>query len=283
MSTDSVSAARPSSPDPRAVAEPYDAWRQQRSAYVTSPVGNLALVGYQPVRPTPVAVQGLPIDAWRSPDEPGVWIAPHDGAVVAVDDEAITGETFVDRLRPDGTPVIRVGLLSADVFSLDGTDYELRIYDSASANLESFVGIEAYDHDPAFVTTGRLEAFDETTPVAWDFTRATDSGHAKQVPGLLRVQVKGESYGLMVFLDGDDLVLVFADATTGRETYAPGRFLKMRPAAPDGTVDVDFNRAIIPPCGFSDFYSCPIPPAQNRINAPVRAGEKSVRWKTPRY
>lgn len=74
-------------------------------------------------------------------------------------------------------------------------------------------------------------------------------------------------------------MLVFADGTTGDETYAPGRFLRLPDPSPDGEIEVDFNYAIVPPCGFSDYYSCPIPPPQNRIVVPVTAGEKKAIWK----
>jgi uncharacterized protein (DUF1684 family) len=101
--------------------------------------------------------------------------------------------------------------------------------------------------------------YDATDPVPWSFTRASDSGRAKRVPGTIIVNVEGTSYELLAFLDDDHLVLVFADATTEGESYTPGRFLRVpRPKARD-TIAVDFNYAFIPPCGFSDFYSCPIP------------------------
>ncbi|MEI2775114.1 MAG: DUF1684 domain-containing protein [Tetrasphaera sp.] len=105
-----------------------------------------------------------------------------------------------------------------------------------------------------------------------------DSGHAKSVPGRLCVDVGGAAYDMTIFADGDSLVLVFADATTGAESYAPGRFLRMDPPGRDGVLTVDFNLAFVPPCGFSDFYSCPIPAPQNRLPLPIRAGEQRVRW-----
>jgi uncharacterized protein (DUF1684 family) len=69
---------------------------------------------------------------------------------------------------------------------------------------------------------------------------------------------------------------MFADGTTGRETYGAGRFLDV-PRPQDGSVQVDFNRAYNPPCAFNDFATCPLPPAQNRIALRVEAGEKKYR------
>jgi uncharacterized protein (DUF1684 family) len=66
---------------------------------------------------------------------------------------------------------------------------------------------------------------------------------------------------------------MFADGTTGHETYGAGRFLYV-PRPKDGSVDVDFNRAMNPPCAFNDFATCPLPPPQNKITLRVAAGEK---------
>lgn len=268
-------------PEPDALAA-YAAWQADRHAYVTSPTGNLALVAYQPVTETAEPIdEGFPADVARTGDErEGVLVTPHEGAygALTVDGEPINGPTFVARLRADGTPITRWEGKSFDVFSLDGSDYELRIYDRDAATLADFAGIETYPYDPSLILTATYEAYDATDEVPWDFTRSTDSGHLKKVPGIVRVSVDGVDYGLIAFADSGNLVLVFADGTTGTESYAPGRFLKM--ALPDaaGELVVDFNTTFVPPCGFSDFYSCPVPPPQNRIAAPIRAGEKRVTW-----
>ncbi|MGE4359416.1 MAG: DUF1684 domain-containing protein, partial [Lysobacteraceae bacterium] len=69
------------------------------------------------------------------------------------------------------------------------------------------------------------------------------------------------------------LFLIFADRTSGRETYGAGRFLDT-PVPKDGRVLVDFNLAYSPPCAFNAFSTCPLPPPENRLDLAVRAGEK---------
>ena len=71
------------------------------------------------------------------------------------------------------------------------------------------------------------------------------------------------------------LQLVFGDATNGDSTYSVGRFLFVAPNA-DGTITLDFNRAVLPPCAFSYAFNCPLPPKQNRFPVPITAGEKNV-------
>lgn len=259
-------------------AQAHASWRQERHDAVSGPVGNLAMTGYTPIEETPTTIDALSVSVRRSDGDAGAWVTPVEGADVTLDGVPLTGETFMDALRPDGTPLLRCGDLAADVFSLDGTDYEVRLYDPASEKRRNFKEIATYDYDPAFVLHGEFQPYEDADSVQWGFTRSSDSGHTKKVPGTITVTVEGQEYELLAFLDGPMLVLVFADATTGPESYAPGRFMKLPAPGESGPVTIDFNEAFIPPCGFSDYYSCPMPPPQNRIAAAVRAGERRVEW-----
>lgn len=269
----------------REAREAWEGWVEDRLRSVSGPAGNLALIAFQTVGSDRVRLPGLPAEAWRAGDEAGIHVKPTgDGLELALDDaEAWTpveDEVFVPRLTARGVPLLRSGERTADVFSLDGSDYEVRLYDAASPKRAAFDGIDRYDFDPELAITGRLESYAEVSQVPWEFTRSTDTGHTKSVPGVLVAEIAGERAEFSAFADGGHLVLVFADGTTGAESYAPGRFLRFAPPAAGGEeVLLDFNRAFIPPCGFSDFYSCPIPPAQNRVAAPIRAGERRVRWR----
>lgn len=263
--------------------EAWRAWCQERVRSVASRTGNLALVGYQPVSVLPVRIEQVPGTFALAKSGAGVVVRVDGNDGITVDGELVDGPVFVARLRPDGTPVIRSGRYSLDVFSLDGTDFELRIYDAEAANLDNFKIIDVYDYSPDLVVEGSFRPFAGTRQVPWDFTRSADSGHVKKVPGAIALAIGGTTYELLAFVDGDHIVLVFADETSGGESYAPGRFLRMPRPDAAGSVTLDFNRAFVPPCGFSDFYSCPVPPGQNRISAPIRAGEKKVLWREPRY
>lgn len=226
----------------------HQTWQRDRLAYVTSPTGNLALVAFQPVDETPTPVEHLPeVTVWRVGQEQGVWISAPASAGVSVDGAPVEGDAFVARLRADGTPMIRCGQFAVDAFSLDGSDFELRIYDSQSSALSSFSGIKVYPYDPAWVLTGRLSAYDDNRLVPWEFTRAEDTGHTKNVPGVLAVEIEGTHYDLTAFVDSGQLVLVFSDGTTATESYQPGRFLRMTLPGDDGVVTMDFNTAFIPP------------------------------------
>jgi hypothetical protein len=95
-------------------------------------------------------------------------------------------------------------------------------------------------------------------------------------PGAIVFKKNGQEVRLDTVLDGDDatdLFVMFADGTSGHDTYGAGRFLHI-PFATDGKTVVDFNKAYNPPCAFNDFATCPLPPYQNRVKLKVTAGEK---------
>jgi len=96
-------------------------------------------------------------------------------------------------------------------------------------------------------------------------------------PGVLVFTLAGRSCRLTPTGDpAQGLFIVFADPTNGPQTYGGGRFLSTEPVADDGRVVLDFNKAVNPPCAFSEFATCPLPTVDNTLGVPVRAGEK--RW-----
>ncbi|MCS4277199.1 uncharacterized protein (DUF1684 family) [Mycetocola sp. BIGb0189] len=279
--TDPLSAA---SDDPAAA---HAAWRSERLLQVSGRTGAAALINYVPVDATEREIPEFPLSAWRIAEEPGVRVRAHTVGVTlrtgAGERELTPGvETFVERLGADGFPLIEYDRFTIDAFSLDGTDFELRVYDAEAPTVTSLTGIDTNPYDPAWVLSGTFHAGEPDARVPWGFTRESDNGHTKAVPGTIAVRVGEADYSLLVFADGPALVLVFADATTGAISYAPGRFLRLDPVPDGAPITLDFNRAFVPPCGFSDFFSCPIPPAHNRVSAAITAGENRARH-TPSF
>ncbi|RLP75309.1 DUF1684 domain-containing protein [Mycetocola tolaasinivorans] len=273
------SASAPTSATPQGPAAIHAAWRAERLAQVTGRTGAAALISYVPVGATETAVDGFPVTVWRVGEEEGVHVRATDPGVALLDASGRTEltpgvDTVLGRLTPAGLPLLEYGTLTIDAFSLDGTDYELRLYDTEAGTVRTLTGIDTHDFDPTWVLTGTFHAGEPDARMPWGFTRASDTGHTKAVPGTITVRVDDQDAELLVFADGPALVLVFADATTGATSYAPGRFLRLDPVPDGAAITLDLNFAFVPPCGFSDFFSCPIPPAQNRLRAAVLAGEK---------
>jgi uncharacterized protein (DUF1684 family) len=95
--------------------------------------------------------------------------------------------------------------------------------------------------------------------------------------GVVRFHVDGEPTQVTLYASDDthDLFLPFRDATSGRETYGAGRYLEVEPPGPDGRVVIDLNYVYNPYCAYNPEWSCPIPPGENWLTVPIRAGEKS--------
>ena len=161
------------------------------------------------------------------------------------------------------------------VIAQEGGGYALRVWDAQSEAIENFGGIDAFPYDPAWVITARVEENPEGTTMGFEHLK--DDGHTREevIPGSIRFTHDGVDYDLAAFKAGRALQLVFADATNGDSTYSVGRFLYVAPNA-DGTITLDFNRAVLPPCAFSYAFNCPLPPKQNRFAFAVEAGEKNV-------
>lgn len=153
------------------------------------------------------------------------------------------------------------------------TEYGLRVWDADSDAIRAYDRIDTYPFDPEWVLRGRLVP---TAPERTSTFPHRGGSRAHPCAGELLVTIGGTEHALAVIDDGDALLLVFADETTGAETSASGRFLRIPPPDADQTVVVDFNRAFVPPCGFSAQYDCPLPPASHRLPLPIRAGEKNV-------
>jgi hypothetical protein len=167
--------------------------------------------------------------------------------------------------------ILEIGPLSFFVIER-GDRIGVRVKDKQSAALAAFHGLESYPVERAWRIDARFEPYDPPKPI--------------QVPNILGQVIEDASPGAIVFdwqgktyrLDAmgapaEGLSLIFGDLTNGKETYGAGRFLETAPPK-DGKVVIDFNLAYNPPCAFTAFATCPLPPAQNKLALRVEAGEK---------
>jgi uncharacterized protein (DUF1684 family) len=136
---------------------------------------------------------------------------------------------------------------------------------------EQFGGLRYYPENPALRLTLRVDEFPEKELVS--LQTSTGDVRSMQRWGKFHFEVDGRPAELTVYYSpGGGYFVPFRDATSGAETYGAGRYLEIEPLG-DGTFGVDFNLAYNPWCAYSPHYSCPIPPAENRLAVPIRAGE----------
>src|SRR5699024_10342218 len=142
------------------------------------------------------------------------------------------------------------------------------------AQKEAFEALVYFPENPDLSLTVELDTSGEG--VGEEITVGTMTGEAKQYVrmGRFTVEVDGEEASLSVFQDkvSGKLFLPFRDATADDETYSVGRYLDPK-VRPDGRLVVDFNMAYNPYCASNSGWMCAIPPFENRIQVPIRAGE----------
>jgi len=153
----------------------------------------------------------------------------------------------------------------------------IRLRDSENPDIEKLKKIDNYQLD----TIWRLKAQYEphmTTKIIETITTAGDPSRINS-SGAVGFRINGQYYRLDVWALGESgrFQTIFADESSGLETYGAGRFIVIEKSEEDGGYMIDFNKAYNPPCAFTEFATCPIPPPQNRLPIKVTAGEKIPR------
>lgn len=237
--------------------EEWHAWHASRERYAGAEYGPSALESTNWLITEPAVVDGIP----------GLWALTGDGAIRGTE-LGHHGST----VRLQGAESLRIGRRELRVFDRDGT-LALRVLNPARPQREWFTAIDAYAPDERW----RIPGVFERTPGERIVLTTSDGGTREaEMAGRVRFVLTGSPHTLTVTRTGQGaLSAVFADGTSGLETYR-FRFLPVAEPAEDGTAVLDFNRAYLPPCAFSDQFVCPTPPEGNRYSTPIRAGERVV-------
>jgi hypothetical protein len=248
-------------------------YHERRELAVTQPQGSLALVNTQWVD-AEQTIWGVP-GRW-APVEGGLKVTAAASEGIVVDGVLVDGEAIV-RSRKDANPssIVFSDTVTGFVIASAENTYALRVWDAASEAITGFGSIDAFDYNPEWVITATFTENPEGTTMGFEHLKDDGAQRDEVIPGEIRFSKDGVDYNLAAFKSGRALQLVFADATNDVDTYSVGRFLFVAPN-PDGTITLDFNLAVLPPCAFSYNFNCPLPPKQNRFGVRIEAGEKNV-------
>jgi uncharacterized protein (DUF1684 family) len=259
-----------------------DQWHAGRIQRLTKADGWLTLIGRHPLEPGTWTVGSASDNVIRLAAGPAhlgtitYAAGPQFSFALAEGvDAAIDGTTA--RTAPlvveGGHPTyVRTGTVSFYVMDRSGKFF-LRVRDSEAARRKHFAGIERYPVDPAWRIEARWVAF--APPREVKITNIIGLVEPATVPGQAEFEHEGKTYSLLAIDEGpdEDLFFVLTDTTADTETYGACRFLyAKRPV--DGKIELDFNRVYNPPCAFTPFATCPLPPKGNALPFPLRAGEK---------
>ena len=261
------------------------AWRQERETRLKADGGWLTLAGLFWLKEGPNRFGTDPagdivLPEGSAPAKTGafeltgeqVTVALQPGATGRIGGKAVSGAT---PMRPDtsGSPdVLEMGTLTMNVIKR-GDRYGIRLKDKNSPVRKGFTGLKWFDIQEAYRVEARWVSHPQPKPVK--VPNVLGQTESMPSPGYAEFTLSGK----VVRLDGvledpqaEQLFFILRDQTSGKETYGAGRFLYADlPKA--GKVVLDFNKAYNPPCAFTPYATCPLPPPQNWMPVRVEAGE----------
>ena len=169
--------------------------------------------------------------------------------------------------------VMETGSLAWMIIKRD-TQYGIRLRDYKHPRVHELDSIPSYPVEMKWRITADFIPFDTIRKI--EVGTVTGGTESDDCPGILTFKINRKKYTLFPFREGDEFFIIFADKTSGKDTYGTGRFMYTNGPDSKNKVIIDFNKAYNPPCAFSSFATCPMPPRENILDVEVTAGEKVV-------
>lgn len=272
-----------------AFAQTEQAWRENRRNELLKPDGWASLIGLLWLDPGAHYIgsdAGNGIHLAMGPAHLGmvdiadkqVRFVPDKSTVSTLDGQPLTASTV---LRTDadkaGATVIGFDDDKGHATVIERNDrYALRVKHADAPSRTQFAGLDYWPADPVWKVTGKFIA--HPTAKTIEVANIIGGVDAMANPGVVEFQHDGKTYRIEALDEGEGvLFLVFADRTNGHGSYGAGRFLDASLPDANGNVTLDFNQARNPPCAFTAFATCPLPPPENRLDLAITAGEKAYR------
>ncbi len=273
-----LSAAAPNENNDDLKAEVLN-WQKQRDEKLRKPDSWLTLVGLFWLKDGKNTIgsaetNDFVLPAGSSPAKVAT-LQLHDGVVTIVPsagiDLQVNGKAAstasplsYDDDKPDHVTVDRISFYIIK----RGNRLAVRAKDSESAVLKSFSGMKYFPVNPAYRVEAKFVPDEKKIPVP------NILGEVEQElsPGYVEFELNGKPFRMRPVFEGDTLFFIFKDETSRAETYQAGRMLNT-PLPKDGKVVLDFNRSYNPPCTFTPYATCPLPPKENVLSTRIEAGE----------
>lgn len=252
----------------------WHAWRQERNAQFGQPYGWLSLTALHWLDDVPSPLEGLPGLWWA--DEQGIHIDPAgDPDAVLLAGHPVSRPGLLWDPAAGGAPPVTHGERRLELIERGQGLLGVRVRDPDSTGLRAYTGVPVFDYDPGWRLTGSYRAY----PAAREVTVGSAASRvelAAQVIGEVDLVIDGIARTLKVTGEDGSWLVAFRDATSGRETAGACRWLWLDDEPTEELV-LDFNFAANPPCAFTDYGTCPLPPAGNTLGVAVLAGERNPR------
>jgi uncharacterized protein len=270
--------------DPNKYAQELSQWQEKRWADLKSETGWLTLVGLFWLKE---GENKFGSDAANDIALPNRQLSAHAGSF-NLQNGAVKLDASQSGFTVDGKPVqslelktdddakptiVRLGSLSFQIIKR-GDRLGVRVKDSQNPDRLNFKNTEFYPADMNWRIDAQFETYNP--PKQMPIVNVLNMESAESSPGAIKFTVEGKEYRLDAITEKDEprFFMIIADKTTGKETYPAGRYLYVDPPDASGHVVIDFNKAYSPPCAFTKFATCPLPPKQNRLPFAIPAGEK---------
>ena len=276
-------ARAPQQVDQQAYAREIEQWRAERLASLTSESGWLSLIGlfwlkegkntFGSDAANDIVIPKVPARAGEFVLANGVvtFRTPHAKTFI-VDGAPISTVELKTDVHEKPT-IMRVGSLSLQIIKREDR-LGVRVKDKDHPDRTNFRGLEYFPIDPKWRVEARFEPYNPPKPVP--ILNVLNMETDEPSPGAVAFEVNGKTYRLDAITErgNPQFFMIFADDTRGKETYGAGRYLYIDPPDANNRVVIDFNKAYSPPCAFTNYATCPLPPKQNILPVEVNAGEK---------
>lgn len=194
-----------------------------------------------------------------------------DGVEVLQNGKPVKEIILIDDQKKNIT-VLQIGSIKFNLIVRD-TLYGIRFRDLNSDLVKNFNGVERFPVDESWKITAKYEAYNPVKEI--DVPNVLGQISKEKCPGAIVFELDGKTHRIDAVDEGEDkLFLIIADQTSGDETYGGGRFMYVNKPDSTGTIFLDFNKAYNPPCVFTKYATCPLPPLQNYLKLKIEAGEK---------
>lgn len=195
----------------------------------------------------------------------------YDGVDVLLNGKPVKEIVMIDDQKKDMT-VFEYGSIKWNLI-IRGDKYGIRFRDLESPLVKNFKGIDRFPVNEDWKLVANFEAYNPPKKIF--VPNVLGQIDEELSPGAVVFQKDGKTFKIDAIDEGDKLFLIFADETSGEETYGGGRFLYVDKPDSAGKIILDFNKAYNPPCVFTKYATCPLPPEQNYLKLRIEAGEKN--------
>lgn len=262
--------------------EELGSWKKERVERLKKPHGWLSLIGMEWLHKGDNSIGSAKTNDIVLPHGPAqvgvfklqdnkITFTPQKGVKISVNEKLV--DTTIDvKMDSSGEPSI-FDIDSFEFYVIQRGKPALRIKDSQASTRKNFTHIDYFPVSEKFRIEAEFVPYEPNKEI--EIINVLGLLNKEKSIGYVKFSVDGEEFQLDALDAGDEMFIIFADRTSGRTSYGPGRFLDVpKPKDRSNIVFIDFNKAYNPPCAFNDYSTCPLPPPQNRIRVFIEAGEK---------